>query len=215
MSKCFVVFVPSYSLALQILRSQQLRIRELRDQNLRDQQLSLMSYICTYRDLQAGAKLASLSSWSWSSPQFLVKTAHQDTTEQISNPPELRCEQECNRKRRRSYDRCSTSFLQLQAMRLLSHKPKSLQNSSFPLLPAITSQRKPDRTVETSTTTTHNQKTSRDAPALAPAARPRSSLSESCRAHRPKTTPCDQTCNTSLVYQKKNSRSETQDLQHH
>jgi hypothetical protein len=45
---------------------------------------------------------------------LLVKTAHQDTTEQISNPPELRCEQECNRKRRRSYDRCSTSFLQLQ-----------------------------------------------------------------------------------------------------
>lgn len=77
----------------------------------KDQQLSLMSYVYTYRDLQAGAKLASLSSWSWSSPQFLVKTAHQDTTEQISKPPELRCEQECNRKRRRSYDRCSTSFL--------------------------------------------------------------------------------------------------------
>jgi hypothetical protein len=69
--------------------------------------------IYMYRDLQPGAKLASLSSWSWSSPQFLVKTAHQDTTEQISKPPEL-CEQECNRKRRRSYDRCSTSFLQLQ-----------------------------------------------------------------------------------------------------
>jgi len=72
--------------------------------------------LCIYihRDLQPGAKLASLSSWSWSSPQFLVKTAHQYAREQISNPPELRCEQECNRKRRRSYDRCSTSFLQLQ-----------------------------------------------------------------------------------------------------
>ncbi len=37
------MFVPSYSLAPQILRSQ--RIRELQDQNLRDQQLSLIRYI--------------------------------------------------------------------------------------------------------------------------------------------------------------------------
>jgi hypothetical protein len=72
---------------------------------------------------------------------------------------------------------------------------KSLVNPSFPQLPPIDHQPKEAESRRRDLYYYHPQpKTSRDAAA---AARPRSSLSKSCRAHR-QTTPCDQTCKTSL-----------------